>query len=631
MLTVSISEKGGKPLVREFEQTEVNIGRVRGNDIVLPKSNVSKHHLRILHTAAGVSVEDTKSTNGTYINGKRLTGTQALRANDMVMVGDFTLEVRASGTVRQEASSDRDRQDVSTRELPGKAAAEPSPSAAAPQAGRDQGEEGQEAPWDNSDDAQGFLEAEPVVPTATLGRPDTRDGLATASPRQTAATIPLIGDAQSPMLAATVGRSSPRNMEEALCLVHRQMSAQVDQSPVRMETQDLKLDQHVGSIVHDIVEAMRGAGDLPASVQPQQLMLRAVRESTGMGPLEPLLHDASISEILVNDFEHVYVEREGRLELTPLRFSSEDALMALVKRIAQSNGRTIDIDTPMLDGRLGDGSRINAVAAPMAVHGTCLTIRRFSQTPLLVDDLVAGGSLSADMSEFLEACVKYRRNIIISGGTGSGKTTLLNVLSGFISENERILTIEDAAELKLDQEHVVSLEARPAMRGRAAVTIRDLVRNALRMRPDRIVVGECRGGEALDMLQAMNTGHDGSLTTVHANSSRDCLARLETMVLMSGMDLPIRAIREQIASAVDIVVQQSRFADGHRRITAITEIVGMESEIISMHDLFVFETQGVAADGRIAGRFKASGYVPKFYEELRSMGMQPNLAIFRKS
>ena len=362
----------------------------------------------------------------------------------------------------------------------------------------------------------------------------------------------------------------------------------------------------------------------------ERLVAEVVAEAIGLGPLEPLMEDPSVTEIMVNGPGAIYVERGGRIERTDLRFSGEEALRAIIDRIVAPLGRRIDEAQPMVDARLPDGSRVNAIIPPLSLCGPVLTIRRFARTLLTVDDLIANGTLSPEMARFLEVCVRLRRNIAVSGGTGSGKTTTLNVLSNFIPEEERIITIEDAAELSLHQTHVVSLEARPAnAEGKGLVTIRDLVRNALRMRPDRIVVGECRGGEALDMLQAMNTGHDGSLTTGHANSPRDFLSRLEVMVLMAGVDIPHRAVREQIASAIDILIHQTRFSDGRRRITRIVEVDGMEGDVILLQDIFAFERTGTGPRGEVLGRFRACGHVPRFYEEARAAGHALDLSIFR--
>lgn len=342
----------------------------------------------------------------------------------------------------------------------------------------------------------------------------------------------------------------------------------------------------------------------------------------GLGPLEPLLDSQDISEIMVNGPYNVYVERKGKIELSQVKFKNDDHVLNVVQRIVTLVGRRIDESSPMVDARLTDGSRVNIIIPPLALTGPTITIRKFSKNPLTVGDLIKFNSVSPKMMSFLEACVKGRLNIIVSGGTGSGKTTLLSILSGFIPENERIVTIEDAAELQLRQDHVVTLESRPAnIEGAGAITIRDLVRNSLRMRPDRIVVGEVRSGETLDMLQAMNTGHDGSLTTAHANTPRDLVSRLETMVLMSGMEIPVKAIREQIASAIDLIVHQSRLKDGSRKITNITEVVGMEGDTITLQDIYTYNSEGINSMGMLKGNFLATGIRPGFSEKLAGSGI----------
>jgi len=348
-------------------------------------------------------------------------------------------------------------------------------------------------------------------------------------------------------------------------------------------------------------------------------------EILGLGPMEPLLRDETITEVMVNGPQQVYIEREGKLELTNVTFQNDEHVMRIIQRIIAPIGHRVDESSPMVDARLADGSRVNAIIPPLSLVGPVITIRKFSATPFTVDDLVRFGTATPEMFEFLEACVKARLNVFVSGGTGSGKTTMLNILSSFIPDDERIVTIEDAAELQLRQEHVVTLESRPSnIEGKGAIPIRELVRNSLRMRPDRIVVGECRSGEALDMLQAMNTGHDGSMSTGHANSPRDMLSRLETMVLMAGMDLPLKAIREQVASAVDLIVQQNRLKDGSRKIVNITEVQGMEGDVIVMQDVFVYEQTGVV-DGRIQGRLRPTGIRPKFVEKFEAAGIHlPN-------
>ncbi|HSR61781.1 MAG TPA: ATPase, T2SS/T4P/T4SS family [Gammaproteobacteria bacterium] len=388
-----------------------------------------------------------------------------------------------------------------------------------------------------------------------------------------------------------------------------------------------QLRHHVEKLIKEIIEKM--AGKLPSNVDKEQLATDVLNEAVGLGPLEELLAQDDITEIMVNKYDEIYIEKAGRLTKSNVVFSSDDAVMSAIERIVSPLGRRIDESSPLVDARLKDGSRVNAIIPPLALRGPCLTIRKFSKKKLTTDDIIAFGAINENMVKFLEMAVLHRMNIVISGGTGSGKTTLLNVLSNFIPENARIVTVEDAAELKLGQPHVVGLEARPPnMEGKGAIPIRDLVKNCLRMRPDRIVVGECRGGEALDMLQAMNTGHDGSLTTAHANSPRDLIARLEVMVMMAGMDLPSKAIRDQVASAVDIVVQITRFSDGTRKVINISEITGTEGDIVQMQDIFRFQQEGFDQDGRVKGHFHATGRVPEFYEDLRQRGLSVDMNIF---
>ena len=353
-----------------------------------------------------------------------------------------------------------------------------------------------------------------------------------------------------------------------------------------------------------------------------ELVEEIATDVLGLGPLEQFLADPEVTEVMANGTSSIYVERNGRLHRTEARFTDDEHLRRVIDRIVSRVGRRIDESSPMVDARLADGSRVNAVIPPLAVDGPSLTVRKFSRDALGTDDLVRFGTMTREMAELLRLCVLGRRNILVSGGTGSGKTTMLNVLSSFIPEEERIVTIEDAVELKLQQEHLVRLESRPAnIEGRGAVQIRDLVRNALRMRPDRIIVGEVRGGEALDMLAAMNTGHDGSLSTVHANAPREAISRLETMVLMAGLDLPARAIREQIAAAIDLVVHVSRLRDGTRRVTHVTEVVGMEGEVVTMQDIYLFDfSAGVDADGRFLGHAKPTGIRPRFSDRLAEHG-----------
>ncbi len=356
--------------------------------------------------------------------------------------------------------------------------------------------------------------------------------------------------------------------------------------------------------------------------QKKKIKEELLDEIIGFGPITGLLSDSNVNEIMVNGPDHVYIEKSGKLVLTDAKFKNDNHVLHVIKKIVAPIGRRIDESSPMVDARLPNGSRVNAIIPPLSIDGPSITIRKFSEDPFKVDDLVRFGTLTSKMGELIKYCVEGRLNIVVSGGTGSGKTTTLNVLSSFIPEDERIVTIEDAAELQLSQEHVVRLETRPVnIEGKGEVTIRDLVKNSLRMRPDRIIVGEVRSGEALDMLQAMNTGHDGSLTTGHANSPRDMLSRLETMVLMSGMNLPIKAIRDQVASAIDIIVQQSRLMDGSRKITYITEVQGMEGDVIILQDIFKFEQKGLDSKGKVKGEFVSTGIMPKFVQKLKEKGI----------
>jgi len=368
---------------------------------------------------------------------------------------------------------------------------------------------------------------------------------------------------------------------------------------------------------------------LPASVKHDEVIESIVAEAIGLGPLEQLLIDDEITEVMVNGPDEIFIEKNGSILQTNLFFNGHESLMGIIERIVSPLGRHINESSPMVDARLEDGSRVNAIIPPLSLTGPVLTIRKFPNKSYIIDDLITNKTLSQNMADFLKVCVLNRKNIIISGGTGTGKTTLLNILADYIPETERIITIEDAAELKLHQQHVITLECRPAnIEGKGNITVRDLVKNSLRMRPDRIVVGECRGGESLDMLQAMNTGHEGSLTTAHANSARDCLSRLEVMVLMAGFDLPVNAIREQIVSAIDIIIQLTRYSDGSRRVTNIVEVDGMEGDKILLHEIYRFNKQGIDEYGEIHGSFTGSGFAPNFYQELEETGISVDRGLF---
>jgi pilus assembly protein CpaF len=410
--------------------------------------------------------------------------------------------------------------------------------------------------------------------------------------------------------------------------IHRRLIERLDFTSFDLIDKDI-LSREISRIVETLIEDEK----IPLSTKEKDgLVVDILHETFGLGPIEPLLYDPDISDILVNRYNQIYIEKLGKLSKVDLSFRDDNHLLQIIDRIVSKIGRRVDESSPYVDARLPDGSRVNAIIPPLALDGPVLSIRRFGIDPLKISDLIAFGSVTQNIAKVLEGCVKTRLNVIISGGTGTGKTTLLNILSEFIPSNERIITIEDSAELQMKQEHVVRLETRPPnIEGKGEVTQRDLLRNSLRMRPDRIIVGEVRGGEALDMLQAMNTGHDGSLSTVHSNTARDALARIETMVLMAGMDLPERAIREQISSAINVVVHLSRMSDGTRKIVQVSEITGMESSTIVMQDIFKYEKKGIGPDGRVLGEFQPTGVRPWFMEKLKISGFEVPPHIFERT
>ena len=564
MHLLTIHREGAAPSRAELADGVYTIGAGEHCRIRLPARGVSERHAILTLRGDAATIEDMRSETGTLLNATPIDKPAAVLPTTPVTIGPYTLVLS-----------------------PVPAAKPPEPAVAGPQVASPQ------------------VPAQPSVPSQPSRPPDP------PAPRAPAEDDP----------AAAVRRDVKRQ-------IHRELVERLDIKRLaasRIEPAELRAKAEA-TVAAILAEA---APRLPAGLDPATLRKEILDEALGLGPLEGLLADEAVSEIMVNGPDRVYVERRGRLELTGLRFMDEASVMAVVERIVSPLGRRVDESQPYVDARLPDGSRVNVVIHPLSLIGPCLTIRKFAARQLFDRDLIAFGTLTQGMADFLRACVLLRKNIVVSGGTGSGKTTLLNVLSNYLPHNERILTIEDAAELRLAQPHLVRLEARPPnIEGRGAVTIRDLVRNALRMRPDRIIVGECRGGEALDMLQAMNTGHDGSLTTVHANSPRDVISRLETMVLMSGLELPSRAIREQIASAVDLIVHESRLSDGSRKVTCISEVMGMEGQQITLQDLFVFRQTGLDAKGRVLGRFEATGAIPSFYGELASRGLSLDIAIF---
>lgn len=431
--------------------------------------------------------------------------------------------------------------------------------------------------------------------------------------------------------APSVGQGTAREQEfRVKSLIREQLVERLDlrrKDIIALSESDLR--NRALLVIEQILVDLRW--EMPAGLNRDRLIKQVLDEALGLGPLEELLAEDECSEIMVNRYDQIYAERGGQLTLTEYRFTSEQAVLAAIERILAPIGRRIDESSPLVDARLKDGSRVNAVIRPLTLAGPCITIRKFPKDRLTIERLVKFKSISQGMADFLRMAVEQRLNIVISGGTGSGKTTLLNIVSAFIPQGQRIITVEDAAELRLPQEHVIAFETRPPnLEGKGAITIRDLVKNALRMRPDRIIVGECRGSETLDMLQAMNTGHDGSMTTGHSNSPADMVRRLETMVLTAGLDLPVRAIREQIASAVNIILQQTRFACGTRKITAITEVVGMDYDegTVQLQDVFLFRQDGYDQNGKIRGVHQATGYIPKFFRKLQERGLPVNAEVF---
>ena len=548
------------------------IGRGEACKIRLRHPEVSERHALLTLRETGTTIEDLHSSNGTVVDGRPIQEPTRLHADDVVGLGPCLLRVSSVEPV--------------PAGLPPAPVPVPPPLPEPPRARRPE-------------------------PAAERPSPHPSPSLPPLPPADPMATI----------------------LREIKNQIHGELIQRLDLKRMtvsRIGTDELQ--QKARETIRTIIAEVRRNQKLPAGIDPARLEKEIYDEAMRLGPLEDFLADEAITEIMVNGPGQVFVERNGRIELTGQTFMDDESVLGVIERIVAPIGRRIDESQPYVDARLPDGSRVNAIIAPLSLIGPCITIRKFSKRALTVDDFIAFGTWTRSAAEFLRLCVLLRKNIVVAGGTGSGKTTLLNVLSGFIPPTDRIVTIEDAAELRLAQPHVIRLEARPPnIEGRGAITIRDLVRNALRMRPDRIIVGECRGGESLDMLQAMNTGHDGSLTTVHANSPRDVISRLETMVLMSGLELPSRAIREQIASAIDLVVHESRLSDGSRKVTCISEVVGLEGLQIVMQDLFEFKQTGVDEKGKVLGSFMPTGAVPTFFEHIKSRGLHLDPAIFDPS
>lgn len=563
------------------------IGKAAHCDVQLAGWLLGKEHARLTRTPSGVLLDDMGAYQGVFVNGQRIDAQYGpLGADDVIRIGAFTLRLPVDSVPAVQAAAPHSR---------------------------------------SSSAAYRNQRASEEIASSRL-RAEQQARQVSAEPSQ----------ASEPGFALMV---TPDSTHKALEFDWRQRihALLLDTMDLRRHDvsrmSDAQLRSEVAVLIAQIMTEHEA--EIAPGLDRALLSKQVLDEAVGLGPLEELLADQSVSEIMVNRYDEIYVERNGCIERHPLTFTSERAVLGLIERIVAPLGRRIDESSPMVDARLKDGSRVNAIIAPLALKGAALTIRKFAHRKMDAQNLVDLGALSQTMADFLQVCVAARKSIVVSGGTGSGKTTLLNILSNFIPAGERIITIEDAAELKLHHAHLISLESRPAnVEGKGAVLIRDLVRNTLRMRPDRIVIGECRGAEALDMLQAMNTGHEGSLTTLHANTPRDGLARLETMVLMAGMDLPLGAIREQIAAAVHIVVQQTRFTCGARIITSITEITGMEGGKFQLQEIFKFVNQGYrratpTGPGKIAGYFSGCNMIPSFYEELQRAGNALDIAVFQ--
>ena len=613
MYVVEIRTPDGKKLSGELQDGVYRIGTSSQCQIQLAGEAIAEQHCLLGVQGDRVMVKDLHSDAGTFLDGEGVPADspQEAFAGQCISVGDVELILKGPpGTFEKE------EEETSDGSGNGSSDGEPSP--------------GPSDPGTEESDSSGRREQESGETLSSLDElPETGEEEKEekkSSPQLPAKQIMVDG---VPCLAISGVPFHLRKLsQEIKKRAHAELIKRLNLKRLTMSgTSGKDLNAKAKETIHEIVSEIRVK--LPEGLSKEEIEKELVNEAIGLGPLEDLIDMPGITEIMVNGPDHVYVEYKGKLQRTDMSFADNAQVLAAIERIVSPLGRRIDESSPMVDARLKDGSRVNAIIPPLSLVGPAITIRKFSKNPLQVDDLVRFGSITHKIADFLDVCVKIRKNIIISGGTGSGKTTLLNVLSGFLPETERIVTIEDAAELQLRQEHVVRLEARPAnIEGKGEVSIRDLVKNSLRMRPDRIVIGECRGGEALDMLQAMNTGHDGSLTTIHANSPRDALARLETLVLMSGFDLPLRAIREQIASAISIIVQISREKDGSRKVNCVSEITKMEGDIITMQDLFVFRQDGWTPDGKMTGEFIPTGNVPTFMEEITRAGLSCDISMF---
>ncbi|MBR2364977.1 MAG: Flp pilus assembly complex ATPase component TadA [Lentisphaeria bacterium] len=622
MYVIEIRTADGKKVAGELQDGVYRIGSSDLCHIQLAGNGISEQHCCLYIQGDRVKIADLNSDGGTYLDGEGVTESPfEAFSGQKIAVGDVEILLKGVPGSFTEVENIPEEPSADNRENEN--------SFLPPGPDRDGAQEYSDG-MANGESGNGYHSTEEDFSGIdTLAEEDETDKKKT--PTEESSALParqVTVDGVTYLAVSGVPFRLRKFSQEIKKRAHAELIKRLNLKRLTMSgTSGKDLNAKAKETIHEIVSEIKIR--LPEGLTKEQIEKELINEAIGLGPLEELIDMPGITEIMVNGPDQVYVEYKGKLQRTDMSFADNAQVLAAIERIVSPLGRRIDESSPMVDARLKDGSRVNAIIPPLSLVGPSITIRKFSKNPLQVDDLVRFGSITHTIADFLNVCVKIRKNIIISGGTGSGKTTLLNILSGFLPDTERIVTIEDAAELQLRQDHVVRLEARPAnIEGKGEVSIRDLVKNSLRMRPDRIVIGECRGGEALDMLQAMNTGHDGSLTTIHANSPRDALARLETLVLMSGFDLPLRAIREQIASAITIIVQISREKDGSRKVNCVSEITKMEGEIITMQDLFVYKQSGWTEDGKMTGDFVPTGNIPTFMEEIERAGLQCDISMF---